>query len=100
MSKLSFVMLLNVLFRSLPVTTVVTNFIASGTDRNQTGQRLDLRHGFLQLFNQHFPFFLSLDVDLVLVFPKMYTEIIKIYNFHLMIGRGGNNGFRTGADNG
>jgi hypothetical protein len=68
-SKLGFRMLLNVLFHSLPVTPVVTNFIASGTDRNQTGQRLDLRHGFVQL---------SLDVDLVLVFPKMYTEIIKI----------------------
>jgi hypothetical protein len=50
-------MLLNVLFHSLPVTTVVTNFLAPGADRDEAGQRPDFRHSFLQLFDERFPFF-------------------------------------------
>jgi hypothetical protein len=74
MSKLGFRMLLNVLFHSLPVTTVVTNFL----DRDEAGQRPDFKHSFCNSLMSVSLSFSSFDVDLVLVFPKMYTEIIKI----------------------
>ena len=50
--KIDIGMFLNIGLDLLPITVVVADFFAGGTDRKQTGKRLDLRQSFGQFLDQ------------------------------------------------
>ena len=58
MAELGLGMVADISLNLIPITFIVTDFLAVSTNRKQAAQCLDLGKCFLKLFNKSFPFFL------------------------------------------